>query len=113
MLDRRIMIMSSKTTSMFRHTIDNDAYLAHIEPCDAAQLNALITNSFEHIREWSHWLTEKNRPLENTEGWILKNQQQYGSGEGYEMGIWYKGALAGQIGYNHFDRRNRITEIGY
>jgi len=98
---------------MFRHIIDEDAYLAHIRPCDAVELNALIISSFDHIREWSRWLTDKNRPLENTEEWIRKNQLQYGSGNGYEMGIWYKGALAGQIGYNHFDRENRITEIGF
>ena len=99
--------------SMFKHIIDQDLYVAPIEPCDAVELNALITNSFDHIREWSRWLTDKNRPLENTEEWIDKNQLRYGSGEGYEMAIWYKGAIAGQIGYNHFDRENRITEIGY
>ena len=29
------MTSNSNTTSMFKHIIDEDAYLAHIEPCDA------------------------------------------------------------------------------
>jgi len=98
---------------MFKYNIDDDAHLSFIELNNAQELNSLIRNSFDHIREWSAWLTDKNRPLENTEEWIGKNQLRYGSGEGYEMAIWYKGALAGQIGYNFFDRENRRTEIGY
>lgn len=98
---------------MFKHFIGDDAYLAHIEEQHAADLNALVKNTYEHLREWSNWLKDNDTTVEQTLEWIRRNRLRYGSGEGYEIGIWYQGQMAGQIGYNFFDRENRNTEIGY
>jgi len=98
---------------MFSRKIDNNSELRLIEPRHAEALNALVVNNYEHIREWSAWLTDKERPVERTLEWIGENMKRFGDGDGYEIGIWHKGTIAGQIGYNHFDRENRKTEIGY
>lgn len=98
---------------MFKHDLGTDAHLALFEVHHAAELNALIKNSYDHIREWSHWLQNNDQTVDETEEWVRKNQLNYGSGNGYEIGIWYQGKIAGQIGYNYFDRENRRTEIGY
>jgi ribosomal-protein-serine acetyltransferase len=98
---------------MFKHHLGPDAHLALIEHHHALALHELVKNSFDHIREWSNWLKDPNRPLEQTEEWVVKNQQRYASGDGYEIGVWYKGEMAGQIGYNYFEKQDRRTEIGY
>ena len=98
---------------MFKLPLGSDAHLAHIEPHHAESLHALVQNSFDHIREWSNWLKDRDRKVEQTQEWIKKNQERYGAGDGYEIGIWYSGEMAGQIGYNYFNHADRRTEIGY
>ena len=98
---------------MFKLAIGPDAHLALIEPRHARELNQLIKGSYEHLHEWSNWLKNNDQTVDGTEEWIKKNQLSYGSGSGYEIGIWHEGNMAGQIGYNYFDRENHRTEIGY
>lgn len=98
---------------MFSRRIDNETELRPIEPRHAAKLNALVTRNFDHIHEWSNWLEARGRPVELTEQWIARNRARFGSGDGYEVAIWHRGRMAGQIGFNLFDRQNRRTEIGY
>jgi ribosomal-protein-serine acetyltransferase len=98
---------------MFSCRIDNESELRPIEVHDAEELNTLVVDNFEHIREWSAWLKERERPVEQTREWIKHNMRRYGAGDGYEMAVWHRGKMAGQIGYNYFDRENRKTEIGY
>jgi ribosomal-protein-serine acetyltransferase len=98
---------------MFKRPLGPDAHLAHIEPHHAEDLHTLVQNSFDHIREWSNWLKDRDRTVEQTGEWIVKNRERYGSGDGYEIGIWYGDKMAGQIGYNYFENTERRTEIGY
>jgi ribosomal-protein-serine acetyltransferase len=98
---------------MLKHSLGPDAYLAHIEPHHADALHALVKGSYDHIREWSGWLNDPSQTVEQTAEWIAKNRANYGSGNGYEIGIWYEGDIAGQIGYNYFNETDRRTEIGY
>mgnify|MGYP000672157919 FL=1 len=98
---------------MLKLILGPDAHLAHIEPHHAAELHALIHNSYDHIREWSNWLNDPDRTVEHTEEWVAKNRANYGSGNGYELGVWCGGKMAGQIGYNYFNNEDRRTEIGY
>lgn len=98
---------------MFNRKIDEDTELRPIEPQHAAELNALVLGSFDHIHEWSNWLTDRERPVALTEQWIVENRKRYGSGDGFDIAIWHAGRMAGQIGFNYFDRVDRRTEIGY
>jgi len=98
---------------MFSSKIDDECELRLIEPADAEALSALINENFEHIREWSGWLNEKQRPIGRTREWIDENRFRFAGGSGFEMAIWHRGKMAGQIGYNYFDRENRRTELGY
>jgi ribosomal-protein-serine acetyltransferase len=98
---------------MFTHILGPDAHLALIEPHHAPQLHALVKNSYDHLREWSNWLKDPDRTLQQTEEWVSKNRERYASGDGYEIGIWYRNEMAGQIGYNYLEKQDRRTEIGY
>jgi len=98
---------------MLSYKIDDDAELRLIEPRHAAELNALVTGNFEHIREWSGWLTERERPIERTQEWITQNLTRFANSESFTVGIWYKNALAGQIDFGNLNWRDRKMEIGY
>ncbi len=98
---------------MFTYKIDNETKLSLFEPRHAEELNALVTQSYEHIKEWSAWLTDKERPIEKTQDFIKNNLKQFAENKGFEMCVWYQGEIAGQIGYNYFDWNDHRTEIGY
>ena len=98
---------------MFSHKIDADSELRLIEPAHAEELNALVNDNFDHIKQWSAWLKDPDRPVGQTLDWIDSNLRHFSSGHGFEIGIWHNGRMAGQIGYNYFDHDNRKTELGY
>ncbi len=98
---------------MFSYKIDEDTELRLIELQHAEELNALVTQNFEHIREWSAWLTDKERPIERTREWIKQNLARFANNESFTVGIWYKGTMAGQIDFGNLDWRDRNMEIGY
>jgi ribosomal-protein-serine acetyltransferase len=98
---------------MFSHKIDDDAELRLIAPRHAEELNALVMQNFEHIREWSAWLTDKERPIERTQEWIRQNLERFAKNESFTIGIWHKGAIAGQIDFGNVDWNDRKFEIGY
>ena len=98
---------------MFSHKIDDETELRLIELRHAEELNALVIQNYEHIKEWSAWLKDKERPVEDTQNFIKRNLIQLAENNGFEICIWHKGEIAGQIGYNYFDWNDRRTEIGY
>ncbi len=98
---------------MFTYRLDDESELRMIELHHAEELNKLIQDNYDHIRKWSNWLTDEQRQVGKTVEFIKQNLAKFGSGEGYEIGIWHQGRMAGQIGYNHFELTDRRTEIGY
>jgi len=97
---------------MFSSSIDQDSDLRLFETRHAEELNALVTRNFDHLHKWSAWLTDRERPVDRTGDWIVQNLTHFAAGTGYEVGIWHKGEIAGQIGYNGFDANHKV-EIGY
>ena len=98
---------------MFSYKIDDRSELRLIELRHADELNALVIQNFEHIREWSAWLTDKERQVERTREWIRQNLTRFADNESFTVGIWYNGALAGQIDFANVDRNARKFETGY
>ena len=97
---------------MFRFRIDDDTELRLLENRHAEELFALTDQNREHLRRWLPWL-DNNRSLEDTRAFIAKSLIQYANNKGFPTGIWFKGALAGVIGYNTIDCSVRTASIGY
>ena len=97
---------------MFTHKIDDQTELRLIEMQNADELNQVVTQSYEHLIRWEGWL-KPDHTLEDTKKFIKRNLLQFAENGGFEILIWHKGKVAGQIGYNYFDWINRKTEIGY
>jgi ribosomal-protein-serine acetyltransferase len=97
---------------MFSHKVDKNIELRLYEPHDAEELNALIESNFDHLKKWSAWLKD-DRSIANTRAFIERNLKQFAENEGFAIGIWFEGEMAGQIEYNYLDWKNRKTEIGF
>ncbi len=98
---------------MFSYKIDDETELCLFEMRHAEELNALILENYEHIREWSAWLKDRERSLERTQDFIRRNLKHFAESDGFEICIRHQGKIAGQIGYNYFNWDDRRTEIGY
>ena len=92
--------------------IDDDTELRLPEEGDARELFALISANRAYLREWLPWV-DSERSVEDTRAFISGALQQFANNEGFQMGIWYKGQLAGVIGYHEIDWGDRKVEIGY
>ena len=64
------------------------------------------------LRAWVPWL-KHTTTVENTRHFIRQRLQRLADSNGWTSGIWCRGSLAGEIGFDFIDRDNRFTEIGY
>jgi ribosomal-protein-serine acetyltransferase len=91
---------------MFNIKIDDDLELRSLEKEDGDELFTLIEHNREYLREWLPWVDD-NTSVEDSKKFIESSLGQSASG------IWYKGKLAGVVGYSTIDQSNRKASIGY
>lgn len=97
---------------MYKVEIDKELYLAILEPRHAQELFQLLDNSRDHISKWLTFPT-KTTSVEDSLTFIEKSLRRLSENNGYWSGIWYKGKMAGSIGFLYIDWDARKTEIGY
>ncbi|GGJ01626.1 50S ribosomal protein L7 serine acetyltransferase [Alicyclobacillus cellulosilyticus] len=97
---------------MFFRTVGNDVQLGLLTEVQAGALFALTDACRNHLRPWLPWVDE-TRTVEDTKAFIRRSLQQFADNNGFQAGIWYRGELAGVIGFHYLDWTNRRTEIGY
>ena len=95
--------------------VDDEVSLRQFEPHHAEALYALIDANREHLRQWRQWLpwVDQSNSIAVTRDFIHRALDQYTANNGVQCGIWYRGELAGAIGYHKWDFDHRKTEIGY
>lgn len=96
----------------FAHQVDDKLELRVFSQRDAQALFELTERNREHLSQWLPGIVN-NRTLEDTQHFIADALSQYADNNGMHIGIWFKGALCGAIGYHYWDFRNRKTELGY
>jgi len=92
--------------------IDGDTELRLHQESYAQELFDLIDQNRQYLREWLPWL-DFETSVEDTREYIKSTFKQFGNNEGFQTGIWYRGQIAGSIGYHPIDWNNRKVEIGY
>lgn len=97
---------------MFSFKIDDDTELRLLEDRHAARLFLLAEENREYLSKWSPWIQDI-RTLADTQRFIRQTLRQFAENDGFHAGIWYKGEMAGIIGYHHLDWLNHKTEVGY
>ena len=95
-----------------RLNIDDDSRLELINQSHAEELFDLIEANREFLKQWLPWL-DNNRYLQNTIDFITISQLQYERSETIQFVLFYKGKIAGIVGFHKIDWINRLTSIGY
>lgn len=97
---------------MFRFVVDDDLEMRLLEDRHAAALFALTDVNRAHLRVWLPWL-DGTRAVADTRQFIAMQRDRYAANEGIVAGIWWRGEIAGVVGFNTIDWANRAAEIGY
>lgn len=97
---------------MFRFIVDDDIELRLLEGRHADELFGLTDRNRAHLRPWLPWVDQNTSP-DNTRAFIKGSLHQLAENNGLQAGIWFRGELAGVIGFLYFKWPSRKTEIGY
>lgn len=91
--------------------INRDVELRILEEWDIEELHQLIDRNREHLRQWLPWVDDQS--VEESRSFVQRSLQQYMDNECFNLGIRYRGQLAGVIGYHTINWPSRMVEIGY
>lgn len=97
---------------MFKFEVDEDIVLKMIDASDNEDIFRLMDANREHLRKWLPWV-DSTKSVEDTNAFIQMTKQQWASNNGFQASIWYKGNLAGVIGFHGLNWTNKFTSIGY
>jgi ribosomal-protein-serine acetyltransferase len=97
---------------MLTFKIDEDLVLRSLQVDDAPPLFLLVEENRAYLREWLPWV-DAQTSVEDSRTFILTTQQQHASNLGFQTGIWFRGQLAGVIGFHAIDWANKSVELGY
>ncbi len=101
----------SKTPHLYI-SIDEDTELRLYEERHAQEVAELVDKNRAYLRQWLPWVDD-SKTVEDSKAFIKHSLQQFANNEGFQLGIWYKGKLAGGIGYHPINWASRKVEIGY
>ncbi|MGJ9382149.1 GNAT family N-acetyltransferase [Salipaludibacillus sp. CF4.18] len=96
---------------MFTYRINNEAYMKLLDMNDALPLFNLIKRS-KNLHQWLPWV-EGTKEVTDTQQFIRIAMKQYADNNGFQASIWYRGQIAGLIGFHQINWNNRATSIGY
>ena len=96
----------------FHHIIDEDLELCLLDEDDAQALFDLTDQNREYLRQWLIWV-DNIETISDAQRYIRSSLGQLVENNGFQTGIWYRGTLAGIIGYQGVDWVNRSTTLGY
>jgi ribosomal-protein-serine acetyltransferase len=93
---------------MFSYKISREIELRTLEERHAEQVFALIVEDRERHPE-----LDKNFSLDDARKKIRHDLALLADNKGLNVGVWYRGILAGTVRYHEIDWPNRSTELGY
>lgn len=96
----------------FTYELDEAAYLKPLDIEDTKDVFALVDSNREYLRRWLPWV-DGTRSEADSRIFIEGTKKQFAEGDGFQVGIWYEGKLAGVCGFHKIDWKDRKTEIGY
>ena len=97
---------------MFSYKVDEETEIRLLAEHHAEQMFALTEENRDHLREWLPWV-DSTTSAEDTRKFIKGALDDFAANGGFAAGLYYKGELAGAIGYHKIDWQNRKGEIGY
>ncbi|HET7579397.1 MAG TPA: GNAT family protein [Bacillales bacterium] len=96
----------------FTYRLDGETYLKLLDLEDTKDVFELVDSDREHLKHWLPWI-DGTRSVADSRVFIESTKKQFAEGNGFQVGIWYKGELAGVSGFHKIDWDHRKTGIGY
>lgn len=97
---------------MFEYVVDDLVTLRLLDIIHANQLHELINSSRLYLKQWLPWV-DGTKSIEDTKLFIEMTKKQFAANNGFQAGIWYKGNMAGVIGFHGMNWASKSTSIGY
>jgi ribosomal-protein-serine acetyltransferase len=97
---------------IFPLKIDDDLELRLFTQDAVHILHELITSNRSHLDQWMRW-SGRIQTLEDVQAFIHKFADKYQADDGFHVGLWYRGQLAGGIACHAINYESGHTEIGY
>lgn len=97
---------------MFAFKVDDDVVLKLLDPTHSQSLYELIDSCRPYLKQWLPWV-DGTKEVSDTKQFIERTQKQFASNNGFRTGIWYRGNMAGVIGFHDVNWSNKSTSIGY
>jgi ribosomal-protein-serine acetyltransferase len=97
---------------MFYREIESNLKIGLSIPQFAEEMFALTDRNREYLKAWLPWL-DKVQKVEDTSEFLQLQLKRFGEGEALHLSIFYKGKIAGVLGYNRLDLINCIGHVGY
>lgn len=98
--------------SLFSFDVDGEITLGLLDKRNAEELLHLINYSRDELREWLGWI-DSTTTIHHSIQFIEANWAIFEERSGLIVGIFYRGRLAGMVGFNTIDWVNHIGVIGY
>lgn len=92
--------------------IDTEVELQILEAWHVNEMHQLIHKNRAYLRQWLPWV-DYETSVENSRSFVQRSLQRYTENDGFNLGIFLRGQLAGVIGYHSINWPNRHVEIGY
>jgi len=97
---------------MLELSLGGTAIARSLQLDDAPAVHALMTASRRHLDQWLRW-SSAIQTLGDVEALITRFATKEAAGDGFHLGIWDDGELAGGAVCWGIHRENRNAEVGY
>jgi ribosomal-protein-serine acetyltransferase len=93
-------------------SINQDLELKLLQSEDIQSLFDLVNKNRERLKKWFPWLDSVVGP-EDIKKYIEENIESFANKKCFDLGIFYKGKMAGSVSVNRIDQFHKITDLGY
>ncbi|MEM1223422.1 MAG: GNAT family protein [Verrucomicrobiota bacterium] len=97
---------------MLPRKLNEDCELKLSVPDFAEELFKLTDENRAYLRRWLPWLDNITEPA-HSRAFIQSQQKAFKKGKSLTICIFYKGKIAGVIGFNEIDPSRKTGQIGY
>jgi len=97
---------------MLEFVVDDEVVLKLMDTNHADQLFELTETCRPYLKQWLPWV-DGSKSVEDVKAFIEMTENQFVSNNGFQAGIWYKGSIAGVIGFHDMNWSNKSTSLGY